>query len=515
MPRHYVDNAMNRSLGRVGMAHGTAVHSSSGNSNYSSSSSSRVYVDNAMNQSLGRVGLPLGSAIHSKSSQSSYSSPSTYVNNELNRRLGRVGLERGTAPHSKSEKTFSNTARTYVDNAYNRRLGRVGKPLGSAIDSKSKTSAVSKVGNAVTKTYVDNALNRRLGRVGKPLGSMPVSKVKCNPNVFDLNVNICPYQDKDMKEIYETLQDDVLEEIENLRNLQQARRDAIAKKDNKVELKPEQNIPFDDLELGEKIGGGGFGDVHIAFWKGQQVAVKKLRVQRVTQTRKKQFDDEVRGISGLEHPNIVKFYGACMVTPNLALVMEFLPDGSLYDNLYYSEVHQFDEITKNQLICDSFTALQYIHSKNMVHRDIKSKNIMLFDDKSRCKLADFGLALKDEMETNASTKDFGFVGTEKYCPKEVIEGERLTIEELKLVDVYSLALTSVELLTEKEPFNDCKNIHQIRKAISAGEMPTMKEIEISTDKKRLLTTALSKYAIERPSAALFLKSFKQIIAKEN
>lgn len=318
-----------------------------------------------------------------------------------------------------------------------------------------------------------------------------------------------------MEKIYETLPDNILEEIENLKNLKQARRDAIARKDKKIELKPEQIIAFEAINLGDKIGGGGFGDVHIGFWRGQQVAVKKLRVQRVTQTRKKQFEDEVRGIAGLDHLNIVKFYGACVVTPNLALVMEFLSDASLYDNLYYSEVQQFDEITKNQLIFDSFSALKYIHSKGMVHRDIKSKNILLFDEKSRCKLADFGLALKDETETNASTKEFGFAGTEKYCPKEVIEGKRLTIDELKHVDVYSLALTSLELLLEKEPFDDCTNIHQIRKAILAGEIPTMEGSGISTAKKSLLKTALSKYANERPSAAEFLVSFNRIIAAEN
>lgn len=325
-----------------------------------------------------------------------------------------------------------------------------------------------------------------------------------------------------MEEIYETLPDHIVEEIENMNNLKRAaadnrrndRGDSIVKKDNKINLKPEQIIPFGELELGDKIGSGGFGDVHIAFWKDQQVAVKKLRVQRVTQARKKQFEDEVRGFAGLDHPNIVKFYGACVVTPNLALVMEFLPDGSLYDNLYFTE-EQFDEKTKNKLICDCFSALQYIHSKNMVHRDIKSKNVMMYDNKKRCKLADFGLALKDDAESNASTKDFGFAGTEKYCPREVIEGERLTIEELKWVDVYSMALTSAELLAEKEPF-DGKNIHQIRKAIKDGEVPiSMEESGISTKKRMLLVTAMSSYAYERPTAIKFLESFNQIIATEN
>lgn len=323
------------------------------------------------------------------------------------------------------------------------------------------------------------------------------------------------FQSNDMDEMYETLPEHVLEEIEYLKNLLQARRDAaVIKKDNKMDLKPEQIIPFEDLALGEKIGGGGFGDVHIALWKGQQVAVKKLRVQRVTQARKKQFEDEVRVITGLNHPNIVKFYGACVIPPNLALVMEFLSDGSLYDNLYYSS-KQFDEKTKNQMILDSFSALIYIHAKGVVHRDIKSKNILLFDDKSRCKLADFGLALKNDTESGASTNAFGFAGTEKYCPKELIEGERLTIEGLKRVDVYSMALTTVELLTEKEPFADCSNIHQIRKAISAGEIPPMEESGISSYKKSLLIKALSKSPIERPSATGFLNSFKQIIDAEN
>ncbi|XP_031637138.1 serine/threonine-protein kinase Sgk1-like [Contarinia nasturtii] len=543
MPRHYVDNAMNRSLGRVGMAHGTAVHSTSSYSSSSSSpsvyvdnsmnrslgrvglehgtavhsrssyspdtSSSRVYVDNSMNQRLGRVGLPIGSAVHSSSSQSSYATPSKYVDNELNRQLGRVGLEKGTAVHSKSEKTIRCAPRTYVDNAYNRKLGRVGQPLGLAVDSKSKTT----VGSATSKTYVDNALNRRLGRVGKPLGSCVASKLKCDPKLFDFNANVYKYQNNDFAEIFETYPEYVCEEIENLNNLKQARRDVIAKKDMNIELKREQIIAFDDLDLGEKIGGGGFGDVHIALWKNQQVAVKKLRVQRVHQAKKKQFEDEVRGFTNLDHPYIVKFYGACIVPPNLAIVMELLLEGSLYDNLYYSE-EEFNDATKNQFICDFFLALQYIHSKNMVHRDIKSKNIMLSDGRKHCKLADFGLALKDDTESNASTKQFGFAGTEKYCPKEVIQGKRLTIDELKSVDVYALALTSFELLTEEEPFSECRNIHEIRRAICYGDIlktVANKDCGISAAKKDLLKSALSQ---NRPTAADFLKKFNQIIAAE-
>lgn len=161
--------------------------------------------------------------------------------------------------------------------------------------------------------------------------------------------------------------ENICEEIENLNNLKQARRDVIPKPVNNLEreLKREQIIAFGELELGDKIGGGGFGDVHIALWKGQQVAVKKLRVQRVHQKKMQEFEKEVLSITELDHPNIVKFYGACIKTPDLALVMEFLKDGSLYDVLYYSD-DGFDEKTKNQFICDGFSALKYMHGKGMV-----------------------------------------------------------------------------------------------------------------------------------------------------
>lgn len=308
-----------------------------------------------------------------------------------------------------------------------------------------------------------------------------------------------------------TLFDDiVLEEIELLKNLRQARsKSKIRREGDALKLKPEHVILFDDLALGDKIGCGGFGDVHVALWKSNQVAVKKLRVQRVSEIRKKQFQDEVRSIAQLDHRCIVKFYGACIVPPNLAIVMEFLPDGSLYDNLYYSDSVQFNDRTKNQFISDTFSALSYIHSKNMVHRDIKSKNIMLCDSRTHCKLADFGLMLKDETETNASQRQHGFAGTEKYCPKEVIEGQRLTVEQLKCVDVYSLGLTMVELLTELEPFEGL-NIYQIRKAITNGESPKIHGFGILRDIKVLLKKALSVDVTKRPTAASFLSEFNAI-----
>ena len=212
---------MNRSLGRVGMPLGSCVHSSSSSggggsstsylggsssSAYSSSSSAqRCYVDNASNRSLGRVGKPVGShVVHRDGSTTmssggaSYMSQSSqsrmYVDNSMNHSLGRVGKPLGShmvhgggytnvSSGGASLSTASRSSRTYVDNSMNLSLGRVGKPVGSHVVHKDGTTTVSGAIRASptsttssTKTYVDNEMNRMLGRVGKPLGSHVVHK---------------------------------------------------------------------------------------------------------------------------------------------------------------------------------------------------------------------------------------------------------------------------------------------------------------------------------------------------
>ena len=134
MSRCYVDNAMNRRLGRVGMPLGSMVVSR-GSSSYGSSfsGSTRTYVDNAMNRRLGRVGMPLGSMVVSKGSSASSSSSSfcglsfsdseRNVDNSMNRDLGREGMAVGSMPVSRSGDPSS--SKTHEDNECNSRLGIV------------------------------------------------------------------------------------------------------------------------------------------------------------------------------------------------------------------------------------------------------------------------------------------------------------------------------------------------------------------------------------------------------
>ena len=222
-----MDNATNRSLGRVGMPLGSCVHSSSSSSGgargssasgymggsssssrstastSSASSAQRCYVDNASNQSLGRVGKAVGTHVVHKDGSTTVSgsvgtsygatssSTKTHVDNKMNRKLGRVGKPHGTHVVHKDGTTTvsgsvdtsydatSSSPKTHVDNKMNRKLGRVGKPHGTHVVHKDGSVSVSSPKESTTSSkgfYVDNEVNRKLGRVGMPKGTHVVHK---------------------------------------------------------------------------------------------------------------------------------------------------------------------------------------------------------------------------------------------------------------------------------------------------------------------------------------------------
>ena len=222
MPRSYVDNAQNRSLGRVGMTVGSMPVSRgwSGGGGGSSYAAPKTYVDNSYNRSAGRVGMTVGSMVMSRgtgasNSSTNYSLPTekTYVDNAYNRRMGRDGMPVGSMVISKgSNVSNSSTSRPppntytpsasasafsfqnvtkpketkqYVDNPFNRRHNRVGLEHGEAVIRRvnnnpvklkygktvePKPKPVPNVGGVV-KVYKDNKLNQSLGRVGKAVGT--------------------------------------------------------------------------------------------------------------------------------------------------------------------------------------------------------------------------------------------------------------------------------------------------------------------------------------------------------
>ena len=97
------------------------------------------------------------------------------------------------------------------------------------------------------------------------------------------------------------------------------------------------NVDFGEIELGDRIGGGGVGIIYKGYWKGEPVALKTLFDSRIGQDLKKEYMDELLVMSKVSHTNIVKFLGACMTPPNLCFIMEIC-ECSLFDLLHVQRV---------------------------------------------------------------------------------------------------------------------------------------------------------------------------------
>ncbi len=107
------------------------------------------------------------------------------------------------------------------------------------------------------------------------------------------------------------------------------------------------NIDFGDIELGDRIGGGGVGVIYKGWLNDKPVALKTLFDARIGQDLKQEYMDELLVMSKVKHSNIVKFMGACMVPPNLCFVME-LCECSVYHMMHVEKV-QFTMREKIQL----------------------------------------------------------------------------------------------------------------------------------------------------------------------
>ncbi|XP_063438657.1 uncharacterized protein LOC134719596 [Mytilus trossulus] len=516
----YVNNASNRSAGRVGMAYGTAVISSGTSS--SSSSSSRTYVDNASNRSLGRVGMEHGTAVVSKGASSSVSDNAvkTYADNDYNRHHDRVGKEHGTAVISKNASNLSFEVdpkmKVYKDNSLNRTLGRVGKTVGTAVHTKNAPGSVT------TKKYADTTFNRKQGRVGKPLGSMPISRKSTNTaaiarinellrrNPDDECDFISGLNEEDEYYVTDTVQGILRREKEVYEWQEEMKTSSQPYTSEEVLNNFKGNkIDFKEICLGKQIGNGGFGDVFFAKWKGSVVAVKKLRVQQVSARKQKEFTDEVMLFCDLDHPNVVKFIGACVIPNDLCIVMEYM-QMSLFEALHIKTDIEFTENEKIKIIKQTSAGLQYLHAKHIAHRDMKTQNVLIDHSPEKSiltKLTDFGLSMiKNDTGTSMSesrqyTKN---VGTPKYAAPENLRGESLNLESLKMADIYSLSLIGFEVVFEEEPFYNL-NLTQLMKQV--GEQGVTPDIpdEVPVDENiiNLIKSCWNRDATGRPSAKQF------------
>ncbi|XP_047032247.1 cGMP-dependent protein kinase, isozyme 2 forms cD5/T2 isoform X1 [Helicoverpa zea] len=227
------------------------------------------------------------------------------------------------------------------------------------------------------------------------------------------------------------------------------------------------NLRLSDLRIIATLGIGGFGRVELVQIQSdssRSFALKQMKKAQIVETRQQQhIMSEKEIMSEMNCEFIVKLYKTFKDRKYLYMLMETCLGGELWTIL--RDRGQFDDATTRFYTACVVEAFHYLHSRNIIYRDLKPENLLL-DSKGYVKLVDFGFSKK----LQASRKTWTFCGTPEYVAPEVIMNRGHDIS----ADYWSLGVLMFELLTGSPPFtgtDPMKTYNKILKGIDAVEFP--------------------------------------------
>eukprot|EP01120_Amphizonella_sp_Union-15-10_P016662 TRINITY_DN8909_c0_g1_i1.p1 TRINITY_DN8909_c0_g1~~TRINITY_DN8909_c0_g1_i1.p1 ORF type:complete len:488 (+),score=82.28 TRINITY_DN8909_c0_g1_i1:119-1582(+) len=242
------------------------------------------------------------------------------------------------------------------------------------------------------------------------------------------------------------------------------------------------------------IGDGSSGAVFSALQKetGKRVAIKKIPIKKDTEKFLLTEIDIMKKSS--KHPNIVAYYDSFVAEDGTCwVIMEYMNRGCLTDLLENQGGLNEDAIA--YVSFELLKALRFLHSRNRIHRDIKSDNVLIKSN-GAVKITDFGYAAQ-MLEKNE--KRTTVVGTPYWMAPEMIDGQDYGVE----VDIWSLGITCVEMAEGEPPYLDVNPMKALV-LISTQGIPPLKSDDWSQDFKDFLNSCLLKDSRKRPTASHLL-----------
>ncbi|XP_030955857.1 LEAF RUST 10 DISEASE-RESISTANCE LOCUS RECEPTOR-LIKE PROTEIN KINASE-like 1.1 [Quercus lobata] len=277
-----------------------------------------------------------------------------------------------------------------------------------------------------------------------------------------------------------------------------------------------------NFHVEKELGSGGFGTVyHGKLHDGREIAVKRLYGHNYR--RLEQFINEVEILTRLRHKNLVSLYGCTSrQCHELLLVYEYIPNGTVADHIHGHQATpgSLTWLTRMSIAIETASALAYLHASDIIHRDVKTNNILL-DDNFCVKVADFGLSrLFPNDLSHVSTAPQGTPG---YVDPEYGQCYQLTSKS----DVYSFGVVLMELISSLPAVDIFRQKHEInlaKLAVNKIEKCAFHELIDphlgfeSDDGVRTMTILVAKLAFQclqqdkemRPSMDEVLEALKKI-----
>ncbi|OHS96553.1 TKL family protein kinase [Tritrichomonas foetus] len=262
-------------------------------------------------------------------------------------------------------------------------------------------------------------------------------------------------------------------------------------------------VNYDDFELIERIGSGLSAEVHKALDKRTKkfVAIKQFKEKSLFGSHLQFYQREIAVLSLLEEkdtPFFLKIVGATDKCP-ICIMTEYMPNGGLNRKLRRNT--PLSPLFKTITAYDIARGMAILHSLNIIHRDLKSLNILL-DQNDRIKICDFGFS--------RSISDAGYktlpLGTTHWMAPEILAG--LGFYSFK-VDVYAYAMVLVELVNQTKPFIGYK-IEEVREGVLKKDLRPILPFDLNPELRNLITQCWDKNPDKRPTFAEIVKRFESM-----
>ncbi|KAG1048035.1 hypothetical protein G6F43_009551 [Rhizopus delemar] len=242
-------------------------------------------------------------------------------------------------------------------------------------------------------------------------------------------------------------------------------------------------LKLDDFNISRTLGTGSFGRVHLIQSKvnGRHYAMKVLKKTEVIRLKQVEHtNNEKHILESVAHPFLVNMWGTFQDCHNLYMVMDYIPGGELFSVLRRSQ--RFPDHVAKFYAAEVTLAIEYLHRKDMIYRDLKPENLLL-DAQGHIKITDFGFAKYVPDIT------WTLCGTPDYLAPEIIQSKGYG----KAVDWWSLGVLIYEMLAGYPPFYDDDHLKLYEKILACKiKWPQYFDPNAKDLLKRLLTPDLTK-----------------------
>ncbi|CAF0871591.1 unnamed protein product [Didymodactylos carnosus] len=292
------------------------------------------------------------------------------------------------------------------------------------------------------------------------------------------------------------------------------------------------HIPLNDLLIENKLGSGGFADVHRGLWLTHHdtVAIKIIRMNHLDEKSpmREDFYREISTMYRIRYENVINVIGAC-VEPNFyAIILEYMGLGSLYDILHRRQ-QQDDRVIKFtwpdrwSIALQMAKGINYLHrlTPPIIHRDVKSMNFLFKQDghdKFIVKVSDFGLAeIRRESWLQSTTSaslqiPSDIVGSISWKAPELFNRHGTHTKES---DIYSLGIVFWELATGRKPYDDYADETVIPYNVTTkGERPDLTTTTIDNEFQLLITSAWAQDHHQRPTCLQLIERINKILSSK-